>query len=98
DYWALYEGGKAFRSRVTRMLPRNGQEPDQVYQERLKIAHYRSYLGPIVDYFVAFLFTAQLAQRANVDGKPVELDDWYGKWKEDCDGEGTDLTEFLRER
>lgn len=98
DYWALYEGGKAFRARVQRMLPRNGQEPDQVYQERLKIAHYRSYLGPIVDFFVAFLFTAQLAQRANVDGNPVDLDDWYGKWKEDCDGDGTDLTEFLRER
>lgn len=98
DYWALYEGGKAFRKRCSRMLARNGQEPDQVYQERLKVAHYRSYLGPIVDYFVAFLFTAQLAQRAEIEGKAANADDWYGTWKEDCDGSGVDLVEFLRER
>ncbi len=98
DYWALYEGGKGFRDRASRMLPRNGQEPEAVYHERLKVAHYRSYLGPIVDYFVAFLFTAQMACRANRDGVAVAADDWYGEWKEDADGAGTDLVEFLRER
>ncbi len=98
DLWALYEGGQSFRARMQRMLVRNAQEPDAVYAERCKVAHYRDYLGPIVDYFVAFLFTAHLAYRAKREGTAVDPDEWYGLWKEDCDGCGTDLVEFLRER
>jgi hypothetical protein len=98
DYWALYAGGQEFRKRITRMLVRNSKEPDAVYQERIKIAHYRSYLGPIVDYFVSYMFTSQLTIRASIDGEPVEPDEWYATLKEDCDGTGKDLVDFLRDR
>ncbi len=98
DYQALYEGGKAWRERVTRFVDRNPQEPESVYAMRCKAAHYRSYLGPIVDYFVSFLFTAPLVPRANVDGEIVEADQFYSALKEDADGSGTDLVDMLRDR
>ena len=56
DYDALYEGGAKFRRRVARFLKQNPLEPAQVYSDRCSVAHYRSYLGPVVDYFAAFLF------------------------------------------
>lgn len=98
DYWALYAGGQEWRKRAPRFIPPNPQEPADVYTQRLSAAHYRSYLGPIVDYFVAYLFSSKLVQRAMVDGKETEADDFYSRFKEDCDGGGTDLVEFLRNR
>ena len=98
DYRALYEGGKAWRERVTRFVDRNPQEPEAVYQMRCKAAHYRSYLGPIVDYFVSFLFTAPMVPRASRDGEIADADPFYSSLKEDADGAGTDLVDLLRDR
>ena len=98
DYDALYEGGQKFRCRVTRFLKQNPLEPAQVYTDRCSVAHYRSYLGPVVDYFSAFLFTSQIAIRAQVAGEPVEPDEYYARFKEACDGHHTDLADFLRAR
>lgn len=98
DYDALYEGGQKFRRRVTRFLKRNPLEPAQVYSDRCDVAHYRSYLGPVVDYFAAFLFTSQIAIRAQVDGQAADPDEYYARFKEACDGHHTDLADFLRAR
>jgi len=98
DYWALYKGGKCWRQRVFRFLQRNPQEPHDVYDLRCKSAHYRSYLGPIIDYFVAFLFTEALVPRAKRGNKVVDADEFYAQLKEDSDGNGTDLVELLRNR
>lgn len=98
DYWALYSGGETWQKRAKRFLPPNPQEADDQYYQRLKAAHYRSYLGPIVDYFVSFLFTSQLVIRAQADGKTADVDEYYLRIKEDCDGQGTDLVDLLKTR
>lgn len=98
DYDALYEGGQKFRCRVTRFLKQNPLEPAQVYTDRCSVAHYRSYLGPVVDYFAAFLFTSQIAIRAQVAGEVIEPDEYYARFKESCDGKRADLLDFLRGR
>jgi len=98
DYWALYSGGETWQKRAKRFLHPNPQEADDQYYQRLKAAHYRSYLGPIVDFFVSFLFTSQLVVRAQVDEKTVDVDEYYSRLKEDCDGQGTDLVDLLKTR
>lgn len=98
DYDALYEGGSKFRGRITRFLKQNPLEPAQVYTDRCSVAHYRSYLGPVVDYFAAFLFTSQIAVRAQVGKEAVDPDEYYARFKESCDGKRADLIDFLRGR
>jgi hypothetical protein len=98
-YWALYKGGKTLRQHVKHFLNQNEGEPAALYQRRLKEAAYRSYVGPIVDYYGAALFTSPPIARAKDDaGEIVEADDYYSDWKEDCDGAGCDFHDFLRAR
>lgn len=96
-YDALYRGGKTFRARIGEFLPQNEFEPSTVYAKRKKAAKYRSYVGPIVDYFAAELFGASLEIRANDRSTkdPVDVDEFYADLKEDVDGAGTDLVGFL---
>ena len=113
-YDALYRGGEVFEARVEEFLPRNPDEPDAVYAARKKEAHYCGYVGPIVDWFAAKLFAAPLTIRLEAEGdepppssKPgastrpaaePEVDPFYHEFKEDCDGAGTDLVDFMRMR
>lgn len=97
-YEALYRGGKDFRKRIGRFLTQNPTEPPQVYEQRKKDAHYRSYVGPIVDFFAAQLMAAPMTVLATngEDDETVEADDFYARFKEDVDGVGTDLVDFAR--
>lgn len=94
-YDALYKGGKAFRARVGEFLPKNPQEPSKVHELRKQQAHYRGYLGPIVNYFAARLFAASFVPRVSDDQTP---DPFYASFKEDVDGQGTDLVSFMAAR
>ena len=98
DLGALYAGGKKFRQRLYRFLDRNTEEPDGVYAKRCRQAHYRSYMGPITDYYASWLFSDEPVVRS-VDelGAPVEIDKWYAEFKEDVGGD-TDLSKFLHDR
>lgn len=99
DYRALYAGGKAFRLRIQRFLPKNDAEPEQLYELRKKTAKYRSYLGPIVNYFASYLLSAPFTPRAKKEEQPVkEIDPYYPAFRQDCDGAGTDLDAFMRQR
>lgn len=99
DYQALYAGGKTFRARIERFLLPNEMEPAATYQLRCREASYRSYAGPIVDYFSAFLLSSGFVPRAkNEAGTVVDADRAYAAFNEDCDGNGTDLDAFLRDR
>lgn len=95
DYEALFAGGKAFMARVRRMLPQGPDESDKRYAFRAATAHYLNYAGPIISRFPAWLFTGRLEIRREpkTDGK-----DFYNEIGEDCDGIGSDLTVFMRER
>jgi hypothetical protein len=99
DYRALYAGGKTFRARIERFLLPNDMEPTSIYEKRKQEASYRSYVGPIVDYFAAFLLASGFEPIAQDDaGNNVDTDPAYKEFVEDCDGNGTDLDAFLRER
>lgn len=98
-YDALYRGGEVFRAAVQEFLPKNPMEPDATYQARCGEAHFTSYAGPILDWFSAKVCAASLVVRATADdGEPAPIDDFYGVWKEDVDGAGTDLIDFVRSR
>lgn len=99
-YDALYRGGDAFRKCIGDFLLRQGAEESDDYERRKKDAAYRSYIGPIVDFFAAKLFGASLSLRAKsiATGEAVDPDPYYESFKEDCDGRGTDLVDFVRSR
>lgn len=100
DYRALYAGGAAFDERAGRFLPQNANEPAQRYARRLAKAHYRSYIGPIVDLFGSWLFTAQIDVRARSgeSGEAIETPEFYSDWKEEVSGCDEDLATFTRAR
>jgi hypothetical protein len=99
-YDALYRGGDAFRSMVGEFLPKNEAEPPGTYECRKAEAPYRSYIGPIVDFFAAKLFSAPIVIRwkSKETGAQVDPDPFFADFKEDCDGLGTDLDDFARAR
>lgn len=98
DYRALYEGGQRFRERVPRFMSQNPNEPDQVFRQRKREAHYRSYIGTVVDYFVALLFSTPVIYKATRNGVDVDQPEWFARIRGDADGTGTDFIEFLRQR
>ena len=109
-YDALYRGGPAFRAVIDQFLPKNPEEPIEVYRCRKDEAFYRSYVGPIVDFFGAKLFSSSLVQRPrrtsqagavappSGDKAPPDVDPFYADWKENVTATGRDLTDFARER
>lgn len=98
-YDALYRGGEVFREQVATFLPKNPMEPAEVYRSRQDEAHFTSYAGPILDWFSAKVCAASLVVRATAeDGEQAPSDPFYSAWKEDVDGAGTDLIDFVRAR
>lgn len=106
-YDALYRGGEAFREAIEEFLPKNPQEPGDVYTSRKAESHYCGYVGPIIDFFAAMLMASPLVVRAKdrqrldatgPDTPDFVTDSWYAKWHQDVDGAGTELTDFLRGR
>jgi hypothetical protein len=95
-YDALYRGGRAFRARVGDFLPQNPLESGQVYAMRKAECAFRSYVGPIVDFYSAELFASPLVVRVTTDGEPVDADPFYASFKEAVDATGTDLEAFLK--
>ena len=92
----LFCGGERFRKNVARYLPKNEREPAAVYQRRSQQAadEYINYSGPIANYFAAWLFTSKPVIKTD----PEQVDPFYAEFKEDCDGKGTDLDDFFRDR
>jgi hypothetical protein len=104
DTWAkcsaIYRGGKEFKSLLSEFLPQNPQENIDVYQKRCEDSYFRSYAGPIVDYYTAWLFSGGMNVRAKDAKDPlkqVAVDPYYSEFQEDCSGD-VDLTDFIRER
>ena len=87
----LFEGGERMRKRASKYLQQNDVEPDPVFRKRCEAAHYVNHAGAIGGYLAAFLFS-----------KPLQFDggneSFWGDFKEDCDGLGTDFDNFLRAR
>lgn len=97
-YDALYKGGQTFRSMLPEFLACQPQDTPAVYSLRLKEAYYRSYVGQIVRAYAGMLFASNYAIRSKVGDEPTDLAPVYSALKEDCDGQGTDLTSFFKDR
>lgn len=100
-YQALYEGGETFRALIPDFMPASPMESARVYELRKKSAYYRSYVGPVVDFFSAQLFGAPFIVRAtDTEAGGVEAvdDGFYAAFKEDCSGDGADLAHFMKAR
>lgn len=95
---ALYEGGGRFRASLTEFLPPRPQEPAERYAARKREAVYRNYVGPIVDYFTALLFSSSPRVLAKDEaGEEIETPpDYYAQFRDDCDGHGTDLDDAFK--
>lgn len=100
DLEALYRGDECFDARISHFLPKWELETEDRYALRKKIAHYRNYLGAVIDYFAALLFSGKVTAIAKTeDGKDVaDPDPYYTEFREDCDGDGKDLEAFFKER
>lgn len=74
-------------------------EPNPAYLTRLERAFYVGYVGPIIDYFVHWLFSQPPILRPAVDpdGATVETPDWFGRFNRDCSGNGQKFADFLRD-
>lgn len=97
-YEALYSGGHVFREVLCDFLPKQPQDTQEIYNLRLKEASYRPYVGQIVRAYAGALFSAPYVLRTKKDDKTVDLDAAYTAIKEDCDGQGSDLTSFFKDR
>lgn len=101
DLEALYEGDELFEKRLNRFLPAWEREDLTRYQLRKDTAFYRNYLGAIIDYFAAMLFTSKPKVVARDEKtKEVKPDpgDFYNAFRENCDRTGGDLDAFFKGR
>jgi hypothetical protein len=92
-YGDLFEGGLRFKRQVKHHLPKHDVEPPELYHRRCASAHYINYCAPIGSYFTSYLFS-----RPPVISAGKALPEHYTELREDCDGEGADLVDFLRDR
>lgn len=87
-----------FREMVCEFLPRQPQDTQEIYNLRLKEASYRSYVGQIVRAYAGALFASPYTIRSKRNDEEVELDPCYASFKEDCNSQGVDLTNFFKDR
>ncbi|UOF77382.1 portal protein [Caudoviricetes sp.] len=101
DLEAVYQGGKLFESRLKTFLPQRPREMPERYATRKREHHYRNYLGAIVDYFAAMLFTSKPSASAKSKGATealTTLPKYYAAFSEDCDRLGGDIDAFFKDR
>ena len=63
----LYAGGYQIRRRAREYLPKMRAETFDQYEERLREASYLGYLGQIIDFFAANLFSQELSIKPPAD-------------------------------
>lgn len=102
DLSLLHEGGFEIQKNAARFIPRAPQEPKANYNWRLKATSYINYMARVVGYLVGDLFGVPLRVSAEgKDGQPASAtpdDAFYSLFASDCDLQGTDFSQFMRER
>lgn len=96
QYKDLYAGGEQLRTNAANYLVRRHKEPNEVYGERLSRVFYENYVGSIVDWYAATLLRRE--PMLALDGNDGRAKDFYNRFSEDCDFQGTALSEFFRQR
>lgn len=97
---ALAKGGQDFKALISKFLPQNPVEPEDVYMQRRAQAHYRSYVGSIINLYTSWLFASAFSVKAyeRDTETPIEsLSKFYGQFQEDV-GNETQIGSFIKER
>lgn len=93
----LYEGGfdvSSDSARLDQMLPKSANESSVNHDERKKSACYINYMGDVVDFFGAQLFTKTLTVLPGEKMPKAKLEP-YEEFSEDADGKGHSLQELI---
>ena len=93
---SLFEGGERLGNRASRIIQAHSQHGAAAHAAMLRTAkdQYVDYYAQILGYYADFLFSHPITMRPT-DGTANEF---FGEFKEDCDGNGLDFHDFLRER
>ena len=95
-YRDLYAGGDRIREHVTEYLVRRNKEPNDVYFERLSRVFYENYIGSIIDWYAATLVRREPI--ITYDGPSEAGRHFFTSFADNCDLQGTTITEFFRQR
>jgi hypothetical protein len=96
---ACYRGSRAVRAMIHHFITQNEFEDVKRYEQRKQQAPYLNYTGPILDKFAAMLLASPPnAQIATDSGEQKDPEEFWLDWRKDVDGNGTDLTQFMREQ
>jgi hypothetical protein len=96
QYQDLYAGGERLRASAAEYLVRRHKEPNEVYGERLSRVFYENYIGSIVDWYAATLLRREPMLVFESSDNTARA--FYNQFSEDCDLQGTGLSEFFRQR
>jgi hypothetical protein len=96
QYKDLYAGGERLRASAGEYLVRRHKEPNEVYGERLSRVFYENYIGSIVDWYAATLLRRE--PMIAFDGNDSTAKEFYNRFSENCDLQGTGLSQFFRQR
>lgn len=95
-YRDLYSGGAQMKSKASTYLFRRHREPAEVFQERVSRAFYENYIGSIIDWYASTLFRREPI--LTVEDTDRRSSKFYFEFFNDCDRNGTAITDFLRKR
>src|SRR5271170_8126287 len=93
-YRDLYAGGELLMAHADQYLTRRQKEPQDVYLERLSRLFYENYIGSIIDWYAATLFSREPA--ITFETKNDSVAQYFASFTDDCDRKKTRLTEFLK--
>lgn len=93
-YRDLYAGGELLRAHADQYLTRRQKEPQDVYLERLSRLFYENYIGSIIDWYAATLFSHEPS--ISIETKNDSVAQYFASFSDDCDRKNTRLTEFLK--
>jgi hypothetical protein len=95
-YQDLYSGGLQMKNRAAEYLYRRHREPVEIFQERVDRAFYENYLGSIIDWFASTLFRREPI--FTVEDTSSRSSKYYFDLFQDCDRNGTSVSDFFRKR
>ena len=102
----LYKGDEQFREQRANFLTRRPKELQDVYEARLQQVAYQNILSTGLGFYRAAMFKNDMnvmAHKMNPNGTltadPVDaaVDSYYIAFRNNCDRQGTSLTDFMRE-
>ncbi len=82
------------RAHADQYLTRRQKEPQDVYLERLSRLFYENYIGSIIDWYAATLFSREPG--ISIETKNDSVAQYFASFSDDCDRKNTRLTEFLK--